>query len=64
MGHFFYNKEGVTQGDPLKTVADGLGILPLIRDIRQIIPVSLSHGMLMTLGKESNAQTSNTISII
>ena len=34
-GHFFFRKEGVTQGDPLSMVACGLIILPLIRELRQ-----------------------------
>ena len=37
-GQFLYRKEGVTQGDPLATVAYGLGNPPLIRDLRTTQP--------------------------
>ena len=37
-GHFLHSKEGVTQGDPLATIAYGIGVLPLIRVLR------LDHG--------------------
>ena len=37
-GHLLYSKEGVTQGYPLKMVAYGLGILPLIRELRTAHP--------------------------
>ena len=33
-GHFLHIKERVTQGDPLAIIAYGLGIPPLIRDLR------------------------------
>ena len=33
-GHFLHIKEGLTQGDPLSTIAYGIGVLPLIREIR------------------------------
>ena len=38
MGHFFYSKEGVTQGDPLVIVAYGLWILPFIQELRTAHP--------------------------
>ena len=37
-GHFLHRKEGVTQGDPLAMVAYGIGVLPLIRELRDTHP--------------------------
>ena len=37
-GHFFHNKEGVTQGEPLAMIAYGIGVLPLIRELRDYHP--------------------------
>ena len=33
-GHSLYSKEGVTQGYPLAMIAYGIGVLPLIRELR------------------------------
>ena len=35
---FLHSREGVTQGDPLATIAYGIGILPLIKNLKQEIP--------------------------
>ena len=35
-----YIQEGVTQGDPLTMVAYGLGVLPLIRPLKALVPVA------------------------
>ena len=37
-GHFLHIKEGVTQGDPLAMIAYGIGVLPLIRELREAHP--------------------------
>ena len=37
-GHFFHSKEGVTQGDPLAMIAYGIGVLPLIQELREAHP--------------------------
>ena len=37
-GHVLHNKEGVTQGDPLAMIAYGIGVLPLIRELRSDHP--------------------------
>ena len=37
-GHFFHSKEGVTQGDPLSMIAYGIGVLPLIQELRESHP--------------------------
>ena len=34
LGHFLHSKKGVTQGDPLATIAYCIGVLPLIRVLR------------------------------
>ena len=33
-----HSKEGVTQGDPLAMIAYGIGVLPLIRELREAHP--------------------------
>ena len=33
-GHFLHSKEGVNQGEPLEMIAYGIGVLPLIRELR------------------------------
>ena len=37
-GHFLHSKEGVTQGDPLAMIAYGIGVPPLIRELRNTPP--------------------------
>ena len=37
-GHFLHSKEGVTQRDPLTMITYGIGVLPLIRDLRRAHP--------------------------
>ena len=37
-GHFLHRKEGVTHGDPLAMIAYGIGVLPLIRELREAHP--------------------------
>ena len=36
--HFLHRKKGGTQGDPLAMISYGLGILPLLRDLRTAHP--------------------------
>ena len=54
--HFLHRKEGVTQGDPLTMVVYGLGTPPSYRNYGQSTPVSLSHGMLVTLGQAEHSR--------
>ena len=37
-GHFLHSKEVVTQGDPFATITYGIGVLPLIRELREAHP--------------------------
>ena len=37
-GHFFHSKEGMTQGDLLVMIAYGIGVLPLIKELRNAHP--------------------------
>ena len=37
-GHFLRSKEGVTQGYPLAMIAYGIGVLPLIQELREAHP--------------------------
>ena len=37
-GTFFYSKEVVTQGEPLAMISCGIGVLPLIRELRDAHP--------------------------
>ena len=36
--HFLHSKEGVNQWEPLTMIAYGIGVLPLIRDLRRAHP--------------------------
>ena len=51
-GHFLHSKEGVTQGDPLAMIVYVIGVLPLIRELRNAHPESHSHGTMMTRLRE------------
>ena len=42
-GHFLHIKEGVTQGDPLAMILYGIGVLPLIRVLRNTQPQVTQH---------------------
>ena len=33
-GHFLHRKEGVTQGEPLSMIVYDIGVLPLVRELR------------------------------
>ena len=37
-GHFLHSKERMTEGDPLAMIAYGIGVLPLIRELREAHP--------------------------
>ena len=37
-GHFLHSKERVTQGEPLDMISYGIGVLPLIRNLREAHP--------------------------
>ena len=54
-GNFLHSKEGMTQGDPLAMIAYGIGVLPLIRELQDAHPGSLSHGALMMWGREERS---------
>ena len=38
-GHFLQSKEGVTQGDTLSMITYGIGVLPLIWELRKAHPM-------------------------
>ena len=38
-GHFLHSKEGVTQGDTLSMIKYGIGVLPLIWELREAHPL-------------------------
>ena len=44
-GNFLHRKYGVTQGDPLSVIVNGVGVLPLIRELQEAHPVSHNCGM-------------------
>ena len=37
-GKFLHSKEGMTQGDPLAMIVYGIGVLPIIREVRNAQP--------------------------
>ena len=37
-GHFLHSKEGLTQGDPVAMITYGIGVLPLIFDLKRDHP--------------------------
>jgi hypothetical protein len=39
IGAFLFSKEGVTQGDPISMFIYGLGLLPLIRQLKAEFPI-------------------------
>ena len=55
-GHFLHSKEGVNQGDHIFMIAYGIGIPPLIREIRAVHTKSHNHGTQMTLSQERNSK--------
>ena len=50
-GYLLHIKEGVTQGDPLAMIVYGIGILPLIRELRSTHPHVLQPWYTENAGK-------------
>ena len=57
-GYFLHSKEGVTQGDPLSIISYGIGVLPLIRELRYTHPCVTQPWYADDAGAGENSGTS------